>query len=231
MDHHELGWRHLLADIGITTLGILIALALNAWWEHRQDRRTELEALREMRVAIVGDVADLRDDLSRYRRVDWSTRLLLDRIHARQSDASGLDTVFGAQLIYRRHLSNASAYESLRSRGLGLVDDDSLRLAVIDFYGLQNSTVALWNEIDTRLVDVNVRPYFHAHFRLRAASPGVARAAVPLDYPALTRDPAFEGLLSSRLETMSATIPSYEQAIAKGERLATLLDRRIRRLR
>ena len=109
MDHHGLGWRHLLADIGITTLGILIALALNAWWEHRQDRRTELEALREMRVAIVGDVADLRDDLSRYRRVDWSTRLLLDRIHARQPDASGLDTVFGAQLIYRRHLSNASA--------------------------------------------------------------------------------------------------------------------------
>jgi hypothetical protein len=231
MDHHEAGWRHLLAEIGVTTLGILIALALNAWWQDRQDRRVELEALREMRVALVGDVADLREDLDRYRRVDRSTRLLLDRMHARLPYAPGLDTVFGSQLIYRRHLSNSTAYESLRSRGLGLIDDDSLRLAVIDFYGLQNSTVALWNDIDTRLVDANIRPFFHAHFRLRAAGPGVTRAAVPVDYPALARDPALEGVLSTRLETMSATIPSYEHAIAQGERLATLLDRRIRRLR
>jgi hypothetical protein len=231
MDHHEVGWRHLLAEIGITTLGILIALALNAWWQDRQDRRVELEALREMRVALVGDVADLREDLDRYRRVDRTTRLLLDRMHARLPYAPGLDTVFGAQLSYRRHLSNTSAYESLRSRGLGLIDDDSLRLAVIDFYGLQNSTVSLWNELDTRLVDDDVRPFFHTHFRLRAAAPGVARSAVPVDDAALARDPVFGGLLSSRLENMAATIPAYEQAIAKGERLATLLDRRIRRLR
>ena len=224
------GWRHLLAEIGVTTLGILIAVAVNAWWEHRQDRRIELDALREMRQALVVDLADLRDDLSRYQRVDRSTRLLLDRIRAGLPYAPGLDTVFGAQLIFRKHLSNATAYESLRSRGLGLIGDDSLRLAVIDFYGLQNTTIALWNDIDTRLVDVNLRPFFHTRFRIRAASPGVARAAVPVDYPALARDPVFEGLLSTRQETMSATIPAYQHAIAEGERLAALLDRRIRRL-
>jgi len=224
------GWRHLLAEIGVTTLGILIAVAVNAWWQHRQDRRTELDAIREMRAVLVVDLADLRDDLSRYQRVDRSTRLLLERLQAGLPYAPGLDTIFGAQLIFRRHLSNSTAYESLRSRGLGLIGDDSLRLAVIDFYGLQNTTIALWNDIDTRLVDVNIRPFFHDHFRIRAASPGVPRAAVPVDYPALARDPAFQGLLATRLETMVATTAAYEHALSQGERLIALLDRRIRRL-
>lgn len=231
MRRHAAGWRFVLGEVAITTIGILIAVAVNAWWQNRQDRRTELEALREMRVVIVGDVDDLREDLVRYRRVDRSTRLLLDRMHRGLPLAPGMDTLFGAQLIYRRHLSNSTAYESLRSRGLGIIADDSLRLAVIDFYGLQNSTVALWNEIDTRQVDEDIRPFFRTRFRLRAGSATAARGAVPVDYPALARDVTFHGLLTTRLETMGAVIPTYEQAIAKGERLTALLDRRIARLR
>jgi hypothetical protein len=231
MDRHSIRWHLVLGEVAITTVGILIAVAVNAWWQDRQDRHTELEALREMRAGLTTDLADLREDLSRYRRIDHSSRLLLDRLHRGLPTEPGLDTVFGAQLGYRRHLGNSTAYESLRSRGLGLIADDSLRNAVIDFYGLQNSTIALWNEIDTRLVDENIRPFFHAHFRLRAASATAPRAAIPVDYRALARDPAFEGLLTSREETMGATIPSYEHAIAEGERLAVLIDRRIARLR
>jgi len=231
MSRHAIRWRFVLGEVAITTIGILIAVAVNAWWENRQDRRVELEALREMRAGLTIDLGDLREDLHRYRRVDRSTRLLLDRIHRGLPLEPGLDTVFGAQLIYRQHLGNSTAYESLRSRGLGLIADDSLRLAVIDFYGLQNSTIALWNGIDTRLVDQDVRPYFHAHFHLRAASPTVPRAAVPLDPAAIARDPAFEGLLTTRQETIGATIPNYEHAIAEGVRLEALLDRRIAKLR
>ena len=230
MNRHA-GWRFVLGEVAITTIGILIAVAVNAWWQDRQDRRTELEALREMRVVLAGDVDDLREDLARYGRVDRSTRLLLDRMHRGLPPAPGMDTLFGAQLIYRSHLSNATAYESLRSRGLGIIADDSLRLAVIDFYGLQNSTVALWNQIDTRQVDEDVRPFFRTHFRLRPGSATTPRGAVPLDYAALARDPAFEGLLATRLETLGAVIRTYEQAIARGERLRALLDRRIARLR
>ncbi|HVG44112.1 MAG TPA: hypothetical protein VM890_05255 [Longimicrobium sp.] len=230
MDRHA-RWRFVLGEVAITTVGILIAVVVNAWWQNHQDRRTELDALREMRAALAVDLDDLREDLSRYRRVDRSTRLLLGRLQRGLPYEPGLDTVFGAQLSYRRHLSNSTAYESLRSRGLGLIADDSLRLAVIDFYGLQNSTVALWNEIDTRLVDDDIRPFFRTRFRLRAATPATARAAVPVDYPALARDPAFASLLTTRQETMVATIRSYEHAIAQGERLVALLDRRIARLR
>ena len=59
MRRHAAGWRFVLGEVAITTIGILIAVAVNAWWENRQDRRTELEALREMRVVLVGVVAGL----------------------------------------------------------------------------------------------------------------------------------------------------------------------------
>jgi len=92
LDRHAAGWRFVLGEIAITTVGILIAVAVNAWWENRQDRRTELEALREMRAGLTIDLHDLREDLSRYRRVDRSTRLLLDRLHRGLPFEPGLDT-------------------------------------------------------------------------------------------------------------------------------------------
>jgi hypothetical protein len=66
-------WRFLLAEVAVTTVGILIALAANAWWTHRVDRATELVALREIRTALASDTLDLNLD----------ARLLLKAINQR----------------------------------------------------------------------------------------------------------------------------------------------------
>src|SRR3954463_1789084 len=113
MQRNAASWRFVLGEVAITTVGILIAVAVNAWWQDRQDRQTELEALREMRAGLAIALGALREALSRYRRIDRSSRLLLDRLHRGLPSEPGLDTVFGAQLGYRRHLSNSTAYESL----------------------------------------------------------------------------------------------------------------------
>jgi hypothetical protein len=224
-----LRWRYVIGEILITTVGILIALALNAWWQNRQDRNVELEGLGEMRVALTGDVADMLEDLRRYRRAENHGRMLLEHIRNNRPYSTDLDSLFGSLLTYRWHLSNSAPYESLKSRGLGIIADDSLRLAVIDLYGLQNATIALWNTSDTKLVQEGMDPYFRAHFNTRIVRVGdrPTRFATPLVYSAIAKDPAFRGLLTQRIESAAITVPAYEEAIAKANRLIALIDRRI----
>jgi hypothetical protein len=227
---HSASWGHAVEEIGLIVLGILIALAANSWWQDREDRHTELEALREMRAGLVLDLADLQADLDAYRKVESGSRLLLDHFQRGAPYTPALDSIFSFELIFRIHLSNSSPYESLRSRGLGLISDDSLRLEVIDYYGLRNSNIAIWNTSDTRLVDEAVRPYFRGRFVIGRVPGTNRRSATPTDYPALARDPYFRGLLMDRLEFMRLTIPEYETTIREARRLIGMIDRQVERL-
>lgn len=231
--HHlstQLDWRHVVGETVMIIFSILIALAANSWWQDRADRRTELEVLREMRAALVLDHADLENDLSAYSAVDRASRLLLEHVERGEPYSPALDTSFADLLVFRIHLSNSSPYESIRSRGLGLISDDSLRLAVIDFYGLTNSSVAIWNTADTKLVDDAIRPYYRGRFRL-GVRPGTGRRfATPTDYPAIAADPIFRGLLMDRIGFTRLTIPQYRTAIADAEHLIAMIDRQVKRL-
>jgi hypothetical protein len=231
--HHlstQLDWKHVLGETVMIVFSILIALAANSWWQDREDRRTELEILREMRAALVLDREDLRSDLSAYTAVDRASHLLLEHVERGEPYSPALDTSFADLLVFRIHLSNSSPYESIRSRGLGLISNDSLRLGVIDFYGLTNSSVAIWNTADTRLVDDAIRPYFRGRFRLGIRRGSGRRYATPIDYQAVAADPIFRGLLMDRLGFTRLTIPQYRAAIEDAEHLIGMIDLQVKRL-
>ena len=223
-------WKHILGETGMIVFSILIALAANSWWQDREDRRTELEALREMRAALVLDLADLQSDLDAYRRVERSSRTLLDHLRAKEPYSAGLDSLFADLLVFRIHLSNSSPYESIRSRGLGLISNDSLRLGVIEYYGLQNATIALWNTVDTRLVDEGMRPYVRGRFVVGEWDASHRRTARPLDYAALVEDPYFHGLLMERIGNVAQIVPAYVTTIRDAESLMAMIDRQVARL-
>ena len=224
----ELTWEHAVGEVVLLVLGILIALTAQSWWQDREDRRTELLALSEMRAALDQDIADIRSDIDRYGNVDRATRALLRQVETGRPYTAALDTLFGDFLIFRVHLANSAAFESVKSRGLGLISDDSLRLAAVRFYGLTNASIALANDSDTRLVEDAVRPYYRDHLRMRFREK--RRWATPLDPAAVLRDPHFEGLLTDRVASMMLTLPAYDAALAQALDLRARIDRQIERL-
>src|SRR5262252_331642 len=56
--------RHALREIAIVTIGILIAFALNAWWENHKERRQEQQNLRALAGDFERNTAQL-DELSK----------------------------------------------------------------------------------------------------------------------------------------------------------------------
>lgn len=68
--------RWFAAEILIVVVGVLIALAINAWWSRVQDRKVEAQSLREVRAALVNDLDDIRVNVEYHQRAASSSDAL-----------------------------------------------------------------------------------------------------------------------------------------------------------
>ncbi len=205
----DVDWKHAAGELVLIIAGVLIALAVNGWSQARGDRRAEIEALGEIRAALRDDMADVRSDLVRHRRAAAAA----DAILASLGGPAGCDSLgphVAALLSVPRHVSNTAAYESVKARGLGLIADDSLRLAITHLYAYRNTVIDVANENGNRFVTEVMRPYVRAHFTLDAA--GEQR---PVSCTSLAGDPAFRSLLVEERALRLYAISRYEPAEAE----------------
>jgi Family of unknown function (DUF6090) len=132
---------HALGEIAIVTVGILIAFALNAWWENRATANREQVHLRALISDFERNVSALRSLIELEEDVMSSAQELLTL--ARASGPSEKKSVF--DLMNRvfnssRYEPVMGAYEALiNSGGLMLIRDESLRAALAEFAAQVNN--------------------------------------------------------------------------------------------
>ena len=130
--------KYLLYAIGeilLVVIGILIALQINNWDQERLSKDKELKVLREIR-------ADLRINRTIIQgaidRLDKSNDRLVQLMDYFDGKTELTDSVLYFNLEYVRRLGrfeyNDAAYESLKTLGFDLIENDSLRLAIINLY-------------------------------------------------------------------------------------------------
>jgi hypothetical protein len=193
---NAVNWRYAVGEIFLIATGVLIALAASDWQERRVARQSEIAILIELQSHLKDDLEDLqrrRDSLT-----DTESRLesLIAHIDSELPYAADLDPLFGAVYGYSGITLNTGAYESLKSQGLSLISDESLRTDFSSVYEelYQGMQGAADNEKQT---SVNVfRPYFLKHFR----DMRFRRTATPIDYNFIVKDPEFRNLVNLRLE-------------------------------
>ncbi len=214
-----IGWRHALGELVLIIAGVLIALAVNDWSQGRRDRRSEAEALGEIRTALGEDLADIRSDLARHRLAAAAAEAILGG-WARPTACDSVGPRVAALLSVPYHVSNTAAYESVKARGLGLIAEDSLRLAIIHLYAYRNAVIDVANALGNRFVEEVLRPYVRERFTLDGAAPA------PRSCAALAGDPAFRNLLAEELALRRYAISRYEPAEAEIQGLVAAIDRR-----
>ena len=217
-------WKHAIGELTLIVAGVLIALAVNDWNQARQDRRTEVEALGEIRAALAEDLQDIRGDLDRHRRAVAAGEELLAGLGQAGACGDRVGEDVAALLSAPLHVSNTAAYESVKSRGLGLIGDDSLRLAIIHLYAYRNTVIDIANERGNRFVDDVLRPFVRARFRLDATG-----RLTPVDCRSLLGDPAFRNLLVEDLGLRRYAISRYEPTEVEIPTLRAAIQREARR--
>jgi len=124
-----------LGEIVIVTVGILIAFALDAWWDDRATAQQEQVHLRALASDLQQNIAALRTLIETEESVTSSSEELLRLARAQKGgSAPSLEGLFTSVFNSSRYEPVMGAYEALvNSGGLTLIRDESLRAALAEF--------------------------------------------------------------------------------------------------
>ena len=160
--------KYALGEIILVVIGILIALSINNWNNEQQLAHQEQKLLLEVMNDLKGTRFELREDIASINaRIEATDSIIayLDSIPHTDYDK----TLFGSRMSWA--ISNVKlyprtiAYENLKSLGIELVSNDSIRYRLSDFFDRKLTRVSLWENAaiasEANLYDA-LSPYFRA---------------------------------------------------------------------
>ncbi|WP_412069194.1 hypothetical protein [Rubrivirga sp. IMCC43871] len=217
-------WRPTLrwfaAEIVVVVAGVLIALALNAWWQGRQDHALETHTLRELRAALLNDLTDVQVNVGFHSRASASAHLLREHVRARGPYADTLDAHLGHILGATFTIRDEAAYETLKQRGMETISNDSVRVAIGRVYGVEYPRVIGFQQTATDFMLTQVFPFFTQRFR----DLSLYVSATPVDYPSLLDSTEFAGHLDWAVRINGAQAAMMGTLEAEITALIALLD-------
>lgn len=134
-------WRKFLFEFLSIFIAVISAFALNNWNEDRRDRNTEHKLLLEIKNGLVKDKLDIAINVRGHQAGLRSSDYWLKVIH---NEPVSYDSMYFNVLNLTRDfisIQNKAGYESLKSKGLELILNDSLRVNIITFYEYDFATL------------------------------------------------------------------------------------------
>lgn len=170
-----------IGEIILVVIGILIALSINNWNEARKEASKEVKVLKSLEL-------DLSENLQRLEQMITSESLLVQRNKVliellkkeQTSYHDSLRIYFGNIATYFAFFPQVTAYESLKSEGVSLIKNDSLRFSLIKLFDDHYERNAHTTELkkDNAL---NSQAFLNKHFEIITLDNGW-QGGVPNDF-------------------------------------------------
>jgi len=200
-------FKHLRSDwfrYGFETLavvvGILIAFALDNWNDERKQQELEVKTLIELRNALLSDLEDITHNTNRHKNAQNSCELLVDYIDRNLPYHDSLAVHFGYISDMTIFLPHIGPYETLKTKGLDLISNDSVRLLLSEYYE-EDIQLALTVEAINLSVIPDIRQLHYKLFKEWV----FLGPAIPYNYELLKADMEFMSYLKH-----TASARSYE---------------------
>lgn len=134
-------WKRSTFEFMSIFVAVISAFALNNWNDNRKDRNAEGKILLEIYNGLEKDLADIRDNMHGHQdglnAVQYFNNLLA------KEPVPGDSAMIHFFRLTRDYISiqNTSGYETLKSRGFELIENDSLRSNIISLYEYDYSSL------------------------------------------------------------------------------------------
>ena len=200
-------WSFAIGEFILVFLGILIALQVDNWNEERKERKLERVLLSEMRTDLKGDLEDLEYNINFQMGLLYSNQVVLDFLN---SELPWHDTLgkHCAQLMGAGIFdTNPAAYESLKTIGIDLIGNDSLRQNITRVYTVVYTHVKANEKMLFNFIFDELYPALSEH--LHTIIP--REMAVPVNLDALRQDNSFKEDLSMSIFIYNITLRSFER--------------------
>ncbi|MCA0131076.1 DUF6090 family protein [Winogradskyella alexanderae] len=126
-------FKYAIGEIVLVVVGILIALQINNWNEGKKTKKFEHEILRDIADAIDGNFFQIDLSLRNNQAAVASANIILNALENNLPYHDSLDFHFSKSISWVSAKFNNPAYESLKSYGVNLITNDTIR-SLISIY-------------------------------------------------------------------------------------------------
>jgi len=132
IEPQKIPWKRTTVEVSAIVASILLAFAIDAWWEERTERARADELLLSLELEWSTEVNRIDERLNQY---DRSMTAMIRFLDAHSTGASNLSPSDAVEIIrnirrWSTFKPSVAAYEVLLAYGLDRIEDRDLRLAV-----------------------------------------------------------------------------------------------------
>lgn len=195
-----------LGEIVLVVIGILIALQLDNWNTDRKASIEELELLTEMKSNLESDLKDCIWNINKNQELLASNELVLQQLEERIPWNDSLQKHYGNLLGTTTQLRNMSAYDHLKSRGLNLIRNPTLRQRITIVYSARYYYIEMKElQYDNPLQLNQVIPQFNGKIVVDTNT----KEGYPTQLEQLYKDDALKGTLRTNCNVKRFMINAY----------------------
>lgn len=129
-------WKKYAYEFLSIFFAVILAFSLNNWNDNRRERRAGNKILAEIHYGLSKDIDDVRENLTGHKAGLRSCAFWLAALSGGEVDLNrdSLNMHYFALTRDFIAIQNRSGYETLKSRGLELIENDSLRTEIVSIY-------------------------------------------------------------------------------------------------
>jgi len=218
--------RYAIGEIALVVIGILIALQINNWNEDRKRQNEEVALLSDIRLNLetmlinfIKDTTDNSIDIRVYGKIESYIKNDLPY-------SNELDTAIGSLTFWNSPFINASAYNTLQSKGLDLIKNEALKNQIVKMYEYDAKRLTEdYEEGEKQLNSLIVDPFFAKHMRRLPKKSLVI--AIPNDFENLKKNDEFANILSMVIRQRKRGIVIYGEVIVEMKSLIHEIEKEV----
>ncbi|NND51012.1 MAG: hypothetical protein HKN54_01315 [Flavobacteriaceae bacterium] len=214
-------FKYAIGEIILVIIGILIALWIAEWNNERHERLDERVKLRQIEASLKSDLTIIENAIKTLDDGIAHVGLLDSLLKANVKPINdSLNTLFGA--VYGKRLIelNTALYEDLKINGFSLINDDAIRVQLINTFESQYGRL---EKIDAMEDNINtvIRPYYLENFN----SIQFWNYAQPNDLDKIWSDTYYHNVVNYRLITLQVNqFIRYPETKAEVEQLLQMIS-------
>jgi hypothetical protein len=216
-----------VGEIILVVIGILIALQINNTNESTKLRTKEVILLQEMKSNLQSDLSDLNYNIQGNKERLFSNQVILAALQEKRPYHDSLRTHFGNILGNFQLSENTASWENLKSVGLDLISNDSLRNRISMLY---TTRYAYLENLEQGLDDRIQWTFFYPLILKNIAMDTLWVSASPQDYNVLLEDKEFQEVMKMNLFIRDYMQNQYESIEGIVQDLVDQIDKHLAQL-
>ncbi len=134
-------WKKYAIEFLSIFIAVISAFALNNWNDNRRDNKAESKILSEILNGLHKDIEDVKMNVGGHERGLKAIEFWRSAFTDKECNFDSLQPCYHALTRDFISIQNTSGYETLKSKGLELIRNDSLRTKIISLYEYDYKTL------------------------------------------------------------------------------------------